>query len=461
MSVHQSSELNYTAKTAQHSSSRKSRVLPLNGTGDVTLQSGSTQEVTFELPNKVYNLARSTLDFNLNIAADATIVNSLHTLGNVAIDRVSLYTREGTYLADMVNFGQFSRAVSPYVTKHDDFTQNDPARGAATEAAAKLADKGYNMFKCDTVLGTASAAGSARDGQRIAAGGAGFESVSVSYLAPQYRVASGDGALLNINYSIPLSEVHHSLMSVDRVMYFGQSLLLRVHFASTAQIGFKADDYAVTNLGAIASAVTVSELKVMLAVETNRMIVEGLVQQVQSRGLTVMTPYVYSYQFSSPSGTSSAIQQRLNAGHGQRLLNVYHALFNNTSSGMPAMDISNVANAKLVSFQSSMDNNNLTEYEVKCAENEDYDIVKPLIKNSVIATSDMYRHNHVWIDTWRKGPCTEWKERDGSEIDGLDLSSERIYQINQTTASAAFRQYTFYVVQRTIQISPNGQIVIA
>jgi hypothetical protein len=461
MSVSQSSELNYTSELAQHSSARMSRVLPISGTGDITLQTGSTQEVTFELPNKVYNLARSTLDFNMNVAATASHVNSINSLGVQAIDRISLYTREGVYLADMPNFAQFSRVVTPLVTKHDDFMDNEPARGAVTEAAAKLADKGASIFKCDAVRGAAAAGVSDRQGQRVAAGGAALESNSESYVSPQYFVTSGTNGILNINYSIPLSEVHHSLMSIDRVMYFGQSLLLRVHFAPTDRMGFNADDHALTNAAALTSTVTISEAKVYLAVETNPMVVQGLVKRVQSQGLQVMVPYVYSYQYTSPANVDTSVQQRLNAGHGQRLLNSYHALFHLTNSGTTAMDINNVGNAKLVSFQTSLDNNNLQEFVPLCANNEDYQLIKPLLKGSVVSSSDCYRHNRVWIDSWRAGPCASWKERDGTEIDGLELTSERIWQIAQTGSGAAFRQYSWFVTQRTINVSSNGQILIA
>ena len=461
MSVSQSSELNYNTEIAQHSSSRMSRVLPISGNGDITLQTGSTQEITFELPNKVYNLARSSLDFNMNVPLTATKVNSIHSLGTSAIDRFSIYTREGIFLTDMVNFAQFSRVVTPLVTKHDDFMDNDSSRGAATEAAAKLADKGHNMFKSDSVRGAASAAVSARQGQRVAAGGAALESNSESYTSPQYFVTSADGGALNINYSIPLSEIHHSLSSVDRVMYFGQSLLVRVHFAPTDRMGFAADDFALTTKGNLASAIVISEVKIYLAVETNPVVVQGLVNRVQSQGLQVMVPYVYGYQYSSPANTDTSVQQRLNAGHGQRLLNTYHALFHLTNSGTTSMDVSNVANDKLVSFQTSLDNNNLQEYVPLCANNEDYDIMKPILKGSVISSSDQYRYNRVWVDSWRKGPSASWKERDGTEMDGLELTSERIWQIAQTGSGAAFRQHSWFVVQRTLTISPNGQITIS
>lgn len=482
MSVSQSSELNYNANIAQHSSMRMSRVLPLSGTGDVSLTS-SPQEIQFELPNKVYNLSKSLLEFNLNVPLTVTKVTNLWSLGQSMIDRMSIYTREGVYLCDLTSFAQFSRAVTPYVTKLEDMLDNDnSARGSATKAAAQYLGKSSNNFRSDQVAGTAPSGLASKNGDRIGASSSeadppvevapAYESNSVSYTSHNAFITSADGGAINVEYSIPMSEFHHSIASVNRVMYFGQSLILRVHLNSLARIGWTSDAYDVANAADI-SAATVSGLRVLLAVETNPVVVQGLVNRVQSSGLQVIVPYVYSYLYNSPAGSSSAVQQRVNAGFGQRLLNIYHTMFNRLDKSATSMDVSNghAKNAKLVSYQTSLDNNNLQEYLVECDKNQDYQLLKPILKGSCIQNLDDYRHSRVTIDSWRKGPSSEWKDRDATELDGLPLESERIWAINQNTVNegagagnfrqAQYRQYSFFVVQRTLTIAPNGQIVVS
>lgn len=460
MSVRQSSELNFTSDLAQHGSYRQSRVLPL-GEASATLATGSTTEFQIEIPNKVYNLSKSTIDFKMSIAATDGDFSKVHKLGALNMfDRISLYTREGVYLTDVVNAADYSRIVTPYVTKMSDFLTNEKSLGGTSEALASAGDKGFNNFRSNVPVTTAtpvSALGA--NGTRISSAGAS-EEPDVGSTEPTYFVGAADNTAVHFNYSIPLSEIHHTLMSVNRDMYFGQSLILRVHFAGVDKFAWHTTTAEPNATPAsIVGAVKVSNVRLYLAVETNPVIIQGLVQRVQSQGLQMVMPYVYSYLYSSSSGTSSSVSQRLNAGHGQRLLNVYHALHNTSKDHNLAQDISNIDNAKLVSFQSNLDNQNLQEFVPLCAENEDYVLMKPILENSVIQSSNVFKANRCWIDSWRKGRSCDWKEND-TVIDGLPLDSERIWNIEQTTAEVALRQYTFFVVQRTLNIDPSGIISV-
>lgn len=474
MSVDLSSELNYNSVPSQHSSMRFSNVYPLSGSQTTITLGTSPQELTFELPNKCYNLANSSYicDLSLSGVVGATgDYQSLFTVGQQIIDRISLYTREGVYLCDIPNFNKFSRAVTPYVTSKDEFDDNDHSLGAAVAASA--VDNGFNNFKNRAPTGVALVAGHGATIARVAAGGAAIEAGDIPYDGYQYQVTStisttsaGAGSTMYIKYSIPLSEIHHSLLSVNRVMYFGQSLLLRFMIAPTTAIGFKSSALVTSGLAAAsltATTVTLTNNKILLAVETNPVVITGLVNRVQSSGLQVITPYVYNYHYLSPSASQTSVNYRLNSAHGQRLLCAYMAVFNGTETGSTSSDISNVGSAKIVSMQTSLDNNNLQEYIPLCSANEDYQIMKPMLEGSVIQSSNEYKYNRLWCDSWRKGPISQWKKLDAVELDGLLLASERIYSANLITHAtpAAYHMYNWFVTQRTLTIAPSGQIVVS
>jgi len=470
MSVIQSPELNYNSPMAHHSAPRISRVIPLSGSAAVPINVTSTSECSFELPNKCYNLSRSTLDFKLSIAAPTSgYFNHAHTLGN-PIDSISLYTREGIFLADIRNCQMFSRAVTPYVTKLTDFLENDILLGDdASQAGADTLSRGYNCFRNNTQKDTSLSTGTGllmtSNATRLVSNppitGVVLEASNLSYTEPNYLVQGAVNAVLYFNYSIPFSEFHHSIFSQDKVMYWGQSLMLRVNFASSGSIGFQSSAAAIEGSATITNLLTGCEansVRVSLAVETNPLIVQGLVNKVQSSGLNIVTPYVHSF-LSSLAGTSKSVSQRLNSGFGQRLLNVYHVVANTGATGLAIMDISNTDDLKVVSYQSNVDNNLLQEYIPLSAQNEIYQIHAPLLKHSVIQNSNVFKYNQVLIDSWREGACSTWKEKD-HVLDGLDLSAERIYNIALTTTSATHRVFSYYVVQRTISIAANGQIMI-
>jgi len=460
MSVVNSHELSYTSEIANHSSSRMSKVLPLNGQSVTLLAGNSTSEVQIELPNKCYNLARSTLDFKVSVPLTSSVVNRLHTLGQSFINRITLATREGVSLMDLRECDKYTRAVAPVATRLSDLQCKPNAVGSLTDLIAGTKGKGHFVAMSNTLATATPAAGHSVNGTRIAAGGATPEAPDISYTEFQYTTQSTSAGAMFLNASIPLNELYHSICSVDRVMYFGQSLLMTVYFNGLGKIGFGTaliGDYA--NQTAIASAVVVSDIKLYVAVETNPVIISGLVQQVQSNGLQMIVPYVYGYKFVSPSGSSSSVQQRLNAGHGQRLLNVYHAVYHATDSGSTAMDLSNVSAAKVVSFQTSLDNQYLQEFIPSCALSEDYEILQPILKGSCAQSNNVYAYNKVWVDSWRKGRTCDWRDTD-TVIDGLPLESERIWTIEQTTHAtpASYQQYSWFNVQRTLSIDASGLI---
>lgn len=145
-------------------------------------------------------------------------------------------------------------------------------------------------------------------------------------------------------------------------------------------------------------------------------------------------------------------------------MSVYHVVSDTVATGPDAVNISNVGATadKVASFQSSLDNVNLQEFRPACNNGEDYVLLKPILEGSVIQSGDVYKYNKIWCDTWRSGRMCDYADMDSKMImDGLSLDSERIYNMELTTASAAYRQYTFFVTQRELTVSPDGLLSLS
>ena len=463
--INRQDEIDFASKMSSHGSYRISKVVPLGNT-TATLAASSTTEVQFEIPNKVYNLSKSSLDFEMQYAESATgsAINRIHNNGLVMFDRVSLYDRSGQYLMDITNCNTYSNCLNQYVTPLDKMLSNDSSRGGATQALARANDMGFNNFKSnvDDVTATPGVANGPNGTRISAAGAAQAPSLSNSEICyfSQGVARDGTGAgQINVNYSIPLSELHHSICSLNKDLYFGQSLILRVHFSPVSRLGFVGTSATVlgTGVAVLDGAVTLSNMQINLAVEVAPSVVEAIQNKVRGSGMELTIPYVYSYLFSSAAGTSSNVQQRWNSGHGQRLLNVYHCVMNTGANSSVLYDKSNQGDDKIVSYQTSLDNVPLQESRPVCAEGDDYMLHRHLLSKSAIQNLNIYRHNKLHIDSWRCGPCTQWKSLDGVK-DGLPLDNERIWAAEFTTASAAYRHFTFAVIQRNLRISNNGQI---
>ena len=448
---------------ANHGSYSFTRILP-QGQSSAQLNTSSQQEVLLDLPNRVMNLSRSTLDFDLDIPALALHTKRLLTVGQSAIERMSLYTRSGVYLADITSCGIYTRCVTPYVTSHSQLQSADKTQLASTVTGAESTGKGF--FNCASRALADTEVADGRSAKRIGdtAGATTVADADVAFTENQYYTQGVLGSGSYIKCSVPLSEFHHTVMSVDKDLYFNQALVMRVSFAGTDKMGGSStsatnpDTAKIKNLG----AVEVKNIRLNLAIETNREIADGVRGMVMSTGLSQVVPYVYPYLFTNSSPqTSVSQQQRFNAGMGHSLLNVYTCTANADTSGLLSADIANKdGTEKIVSYQASVDNNLLSEYRPLCKDNEDYVIQRHLMEDSCISNANVFRHNRVQINSWRAGKCVDWKHTD-TVLDGLDLSAERIYDIQKDLVSGAYRHYLFAVVQRTMSIAPSGDITMS
>lgn len=466
LSIEKGQEIDYAPKASSHGSYRNSKILPLGQTS-ATLSATAHTEVTFELPNKCYNLSKSSLDFKMQFLESGTssAYNRVHQSGLIMLDRVSIYDRSGVYLMDLNNTGTYSRCVTQLATPLEEMLSNDSSRGSQTAALAAITDLGFNNYPSSAETRTATPAlTQGANGTRIGADGEALAPrkpmVEACYFV-QGGVRNGSAqGQMNINYSIPLSELHHTICSLDKDLFFGQSLLFRCQFSPVSKLGWvstSATDLN-TNVAELDGAVSLSDIEINLAVEVSPQVVETIQNKVKTGQLNMFIPYVYSYLFNSGASTSSNVQYRFNSGHGQRLLNVYHAVANTGATSNVVYDISNqlaAAIGKVTSYQTSLDNVPLQETRIDCTDGEDYTLMRNLLSKCCIQDSNTYRHNKVHIDSWRSGACCEWDDRDHM-LDGLALDNERIWAAEFTTVSAAYRHFTFAVCQRLLSISNAG-----
>lgn len=456
MSVIIEQPLDYTQKVSNHPSYRANRLVPL-GNASANLAVSSTVQTQIEIPTSVFNLSRSHLNFKVTIPADTGKCITTHAQPASFVDRIRLSSLGGVDIADLSHARQYCALANQCVTKLSDFLTYDDSIPANTEALWISGDKGkgHGFYRSNAALNAVVPAANARNGVRIVSGAEA--SADVAFTEQAYISEGGDGVAQFMNISLPMSVFANTFMSLDKDVYFGQNLLLTIDWSPINTLGFVHADTSVwTDAAALATSVVLSELRLELAVETNPLVAQSLVQKVQKEGMQMMIPYVYSnLQNTGGSSTSSSVQLRFNRTYGQRLLHVISGVFNGTTTGLTAFDHDNLTDKKVSSFQTSLDSAYLQQNPMDCSNAEDWDIIKPLLKDSVIGQSgNIYKYNHVWVDSWRAGPAIEFRERDAI-VDGLSLDSEHVYQISRTTASGQYNLFTFAVCQRVLTITPQ------
>jgi hypothetical protein len=456
-SIVQDPSISYPAMPpkSNHSSTTFTRVLP-QGQADLPLNTASQTEILVDIPNKTFNLSKSTLDFDLDFP-EGTRKQQILTLGH-PISRLRLYTRTGTNLVDLNEVDMYSRCVLPIVTAQSECASHDKSQASADKATAEAT--GCATGNCMSRTGRTDSNVNGRNAKRLDADGLPVDA-DVNDTEHQYYTEGIDGAggSVYLKYSIPLSEFAHTLLSVDKVLNFNQSLVMSVSFAPLNRIGQDSDDSTPTVL----AACTMRNFRVRLAVEINSDIANAIRAKVATEGMTIITPYVYQFAYAGGVNSDSISQQvRVNSGYGHTLLNAYIITANGASTLAKSKDISNGGASKLVSIQNSVDNNLLSEYRLETGKGQDYEFQKHILQGSMLQNRNVFDHNSVQILSWRSGMSKDWRKTD-VVVDGLDLSAERILTTDKTVVSTAagYRNYVYCVVQRRLSILPTGEVVIS
>ena len=449
-------EIDFRPKVIEHGTYKLSKLVPIVGGQSVTLSQTSTTEASFEIPSKVLNFSKSVLEFNLNVgdASAETKLNTVHALGVSPIDRISLYTRNGVFLTDINYFNNFSRTTFPATQSFDEMMCNPIG---FLHAPVDIQTEFGGLQRCNTLAktGKQKPKGPGQDGgnEIPVAGLYGFTSIT----EPRYMIDSDvdSEAASSMRFRIRFSQIPHSILSVNKNLYFGEILVMRIQFAPLTKIGYeftKANTRVSDAL--VLSSGTISSLSVWLALETNRYLVETIIRQTAANGMRLLIPYTYTFKYTSPASTNQTVQQRLNRGHGKSLLRIYHSVFNNTETLTTAYDSFNVGGVKASSLYSSLDNERLQEVDLSTLNSDDYNFMRDLLHGSAVQNSLMHKFNWFWCDDWTGRGLIHHRETDTSDC-GLDLTQERLWTINLTTPGSAFAHYTFFVTQKQLTITPT------
>lgn len=487
-----SNQLDYKKESFIHPTYKLNKILPQSGSQSVTINTGGN-DTMFEIPVKAFNLARSLLCFTIAPSVNAGAYYYAYKDVLTPIRQLQLYTRSGIYLCDLNEVPNFTKVTLKPETSLEEFLTYDngvDAGAAATKGTARY-----------FAPNNAASAANQRPQDSSAA--------SKGYIEPQY-VEPGTNVVASPVYQIvyPLGTLKNTIFALDKDIWANEILILRIVWNQANRIIYNGGNVAVPTTGVTvyAGGMNVTNLTLYLAVETNPEITNQLRSQVAGGGINILIPYVYTYKTNLGPSASQTVSLRFNRGHGIRLSKIYHSVFNNNETVSTGVDsvggnpftiasaydndnravIAGGVNAltnrsKVQVFYTMLDNERLQEFNLTCANNDDYMLLKDKIKGSVISSSDMFYYNWFWLEdfTGMEDRSAEPKNKDNLEV-GLDLSIERKWdfygqQMNNTAATVnnilnstiaantnngQYNHYSFAITQKTLTISPNGITVL-
>lgn len=501
----QNPQIDYSQKSLEVLPSyRFSKIYQQTGGTDVTI-STSAQESVFELPARCINLSRSVLKYTSTPpAAPATSYNLMFRDVMCHIRQIQLYTRGGVYIADVNNVDKMSSVTLKAEVDADKVERVDRGNPTATITSGVTAglDLANDMdgntddkfgvkrepYITPVYYNVASAVTTPQDDTiqeyagRIMVGTLNADNFRYNgTLAvtnpdePQYMVYGGVNTATPVqNMSVPLSQFKGTVFELDKDLYFGEVVLMKVTWNDRGAHGFTCAEVANFGTGkaanlrkpglpapqttpaAYAADITLSKLALYVAIEQNPVICAGLVQAVQSGTFAINIPYTYQFKHTSAAVVNQNVTIRMNRAHGKYLKKVYHIPFHATETGATRYLHSNAAGAEHLTFYTSVDNTRRQEFDVAASNNDDWAIVEPFLKGSLINRLETYRYNWFILDKFDDMIC---KTEDGCVDSGLPLDVERKYDVTLTTDGDAYNHYTFAIVSRTMAVTPQGVFI--
>lgn len=453
------------------------RLFPL---AEPTLALNGTAYSEFEIvPSQVFNLSKSYLDFDVNKAravAD-TNFNFFHNGFIAPIDSIELTTAGGRQLVYLQNVPYMTKVIMRPTTAIDDFLANPvalPAQSATTLATVGGFRNGM-FHKNDSVW----TAGADNLGAQLVIGGGGSVGtvtdriVGVSNWVASANAGAGASPALGVRYSIPLHQFAGSLLSVNKDLYFGQTIRLRITWNQGKFFGFESlnSPTAATQV-AFAATPVITNTRLRLAIQANPISENAIKQRVLTEGIHLNVPYTHTFKYNYQIGVGDVSPTRkINKSHGQRLLRVFTAVFNpngEASAGSIYCQNYNGTDFMFSQVRSQLDGKNLQDSNLITKDGDLYTYLQDRLDKSVGGSLQQFLNSCYMLDDW-----TPWKTKDSKQGDtlvaGLSLDEERQYDITftltqilggaaQDTAITTSLIYQFVVCQKLLSITKDGVI---
>lgn len=468
MSIEVDKALDYSPKEISAGSYVLRLVNPENG--QPTLALNSTVNTDFLLPNTVFNLSRSYLNFNAKITGPAANLAAFHSGFLAAIDGIVLSTASGVRLVEMNNVPEYTKIAWRPETNYEEFLTH-PCHSASIQTVANVAEAGQ-FFNRTRTLNTN--AGSTQGSFYVAA----EDGKTIAYADDAYNAVSnhiGNGTAtqaMAIRVQLPLKMLYGSLLAIDKDLYFNEQLRLTIRWNQGSKWGFTQATslHDVTAASADLVQAEVPELTnvaLRVAVEINDAVAQGLKSKVMGDGINLNIPFVYVNKAvgSATALDTTTIIRKLNRGHGAKLLRVLTGIYSNAQTGGRYCNNYNYSAAsppappKWVSYRTLLDSKPIQDDTLAMSDFSAYQYHSDKLKGSVLKGYKDWAECPTIIEDFSGVPRScNYPENDHANT-GLDLSSEREFALQFTNAAVspgALNVLIFAVCQKRLNISREG-----
>jgi hypothetical protein len=443
-----SDEVNFKTATAVHGTYQYQKIYPQEGIQVYPTTAAQGPMCTFQIPASVINLGKSTLVGTFQSATQGAGNNSwLNVDGVPFIQQITLSTRSGTQICQLNDVDRYTNLT---MRKHNRFQDVMTWDTVTTYAAANT---GTSFFEGLSPSNAAASTLVRRDNTTMAKGG----------MESEYVVPGVANSATYFDFRIGLDKIHDTILALDRDLYFnGEIMVLQVLFNSLSNICYLGTSVANPTTGAAVSAGAASfnNPYLYLAVEQDTVINMEIRAKFSSKeGASFKVPYVYRNALSVASPGNN-LQITYNSGQGSHIKKIYWGAYTTGAVTNLTYDHSNLANARVSSFQTFVNTKPVQNYLFNPAAGDDWLLYRDKTRSKDILSFNEYLYNWCYVDDWTMAGGflnTVFPDVPASNIvDGIPLMhGEVIYQINATSA-VNLNNYVFAVLQREVRINSEG-----
>ena len=443
-----SNKLKFKPKDYSYPSYRYNKLTHHGVSGASIILGSQHSSSTFELPVEVYNLSKSILTFNVEFDAPGTAdrANWFITDGLSPISQIILTTRGGNKLVDIKEVDIYTKVVTKAETKMEDFL-NYP-----TITAQEVTD-----LKSCRLLGKSGDFLSAlpQDGtdNHLDIIGVTYVSCGKNNEASKYRI------------QIPLEQIKNTLFELDKDFYANEIINMQIQWNTKNKLGWMTTIAGAaldpSNVAAaLPGAVTLSNIHLYLATETNHDIINTIKANVASGTYRLLVPWVDFSSLSYNAAGSQAQQLTYFGGQtGRRLMKIYHTLVQASGDRNKQGVINNKDGAIVSEFYTKLNDNRLQDFNIDCTNLEDYMMLQDKLRGSVLAGADVYQYNWFWLEDFSDYIAPSDLPTSPSKDNlrrGIPMIDQLKWSFYAEVAAGTYVHHTFSVFQRELVVSPNG-----
>jgi hypothetical protein len=206
-----------------------------------------------------------------------------------------------------------------------------------------------------------------------------------AFAGDQNDPVAGTGQLF-MDCELDLGKIPFTFFSCDRDFYANEPLELMVEFEGYDNYFFQSDTANnLNNSTTLTNAVdfpSIFNYELRLAVEVNNEIKNSIISRVMTQGLDMVVPCSYLYRFPIGVGTSFQVSQKINSGHGKRLLRVISSPSLTNDRLNTRCNFYNIGAVKHIDFYTTLNDTRLEEITLNSLNGDDWFYSKNLLSGS-------------------------------------------------------------------------------